>query len=280
MRIEEFHYKISWRARGSLPGHHRSLATGDAIEFRGHAPLLSYPDPRRLDLRASLRDPLEQLQVRVYRQRTSIPVYALADLSASMGYVGHARKLDVLADFTASLGYSTYRTGDSFGFVGGDAQVRRDLLQPLCRTKGAGAAVARRLRDFEPTGSSSTGLLAAASMIIGGPALVFLVSDFHFPLDLLRRLLDALARHRVVPVVLLDSAENEDLPAFGIVRVLDMETRRERTLLLRPRLRESLRATFRRHYDELHSLLLSYGTKPLLVRDRFDADAVTRYFYA
>lgn len=280
MPIEEFHYKIGWRASGSLPGHHRSLAMGEAIEFRGHAPLLSYPDPRRLDPRASLRDPLEQLLVRIYRQRTAIPVYALADLSASMGYVGRTRKLDMLADFIASLGYSAYRSGDSFGFVGGDAQARDDFQQPLCRTKGAGAALAERLRSFQPTGPSSTGLLAATRLIVRGPALVFLVSDFHFPLELLGRLLDALAQHRVIPVVLQDSAESEDLPAFGIARVLDKETHRARTLLLRPRLRENMRASFRRHYEALNSLLLKHGSKPLFVRDRFDADAVTRYFYA
>jgi len=280
MRVEEFHYRLNWRASGAFPGHHRSSQIGEGADFHSYAPLLDHPDPRRLDLRASLRDPMEQLLVRVFRQRTAVPVYAFADLSASMGFAGHARKLDVLAEFTASLGYSAYRSGDPFGFIGCDSTVRYDFYQPLSRAKAAGADVGQRLLALAPVGAGSAGLLEAARLIGGRRALVFLVSDFHFPVTLLRRILGALGRHQVVPVVLIDSTEYDELPAFGIVRVLDPETRQQRTLLLRPSLRRRLRSVFLKHIEDLNHAFAAHGTEALWIRDRFHPDQVTRYFHA
>ncbi len=279
MRVEEFHYRLNWRASGAFPGHHRSTQIGDGVDFYGYAPLLDHPDPRRLDLRASLRDPMEQLLVRVFRQRAAVSVYALADLSASMGFTGRARKLDVLAEFTASLGYSAYRSGDPFGFFGCDSAIRHDFYQPLSRAKAAGADIGQRLLALAPAGAGSAGLLDAARLIGGRRALVFLVSDFYFPVALLGRVLRALARHQVVPVVLIDSIEYDKLPAFGIVRVLDPETGRQRTLLLRPSLRRRLRSMFLNHFETLNRTFVAHGTEALWIRDRFDPDEVTRYFH-
>ena len=130
MHLSEFHYKVPWRAKGLHPGHHRGSVPNGGVEFRGHASLLDKPDPRRLDFRAMLKDPFEQMVVKVYQQKTAIPVYAVVDLSASMGRQNGNRKLNIVADFVASLGYSAYRTGDAFGFIGCDTRVRSEFFQP------------------------------------------------------------------------------------------------------------------------------------------------------
>jgi hypothetical protein len=278
MRVAEFHYRVPWRTRTSHPGHHRSVSAGGGFEFRGHATLLGAPDPRRFDIQASLRDPFEQLVMRVYTQRSAIPVYLIADLSASMGFAGCSRKLDVLADFAVSLGYSAYRTGDPFAFIGCDSRVRGDFLQPLTRAKAAGQAVSTRLRDFVPTASSSRGMLEAPAHMSQSRSLVFLCSDFHFSFDLLGQILAGLARHTVVPLVLWDSLEIE-VPATGIAAVRDAELGRRRTVLLRPALRERINRAFAERGRQLVDCFLACGAKPLFIRDRFDAAEVTRYFY-
>ncbi len=280
MRVEEFHYRLNWRASSALPGHHRSAQIGDGVDFHSHAALFDRPDPRRLDLRASLRDPMEQLLVRVFRQRAAVPVYALADLSASMGFAGRTRKLDLMAEFIASLGYSAYRSGDPFGFVGCDSAVRSEFFQPLSRAKAAGADIAQRLMAMEPTAAGSAGLLDAARLTGARRALVFLVSDFHFPLALLEQALEALGSHQVVPVVLVDSMEFDILPAFGIARVKDAESGQQRTLLLRPSLRQRLRSAFQQRVDSLKQRFAAYGTEAIWIRDEFSPDEVTRYFHA
>lgn len=278
MAVDEFHYQLEWRAKTSYPGHHRSHQQGSGFEVRGHTSILRAPDPRRFDTLASLRDPFEELQVRTYNQRSAIAVYAVADLSASMGFEGRSRKLDVLADFVASLGYSAYRAGDRFAFIGCDSHVRSDFFVPLSRARASGPAVASRLRQFAPAGSNSSGLLDAARQLPKLRSLVFLCSDFHFPVSLLQQVLTALAAHSVIPVVLWDSAEME-VPPSGIALVQDRENGARRTLWLRPALRDKIEANYLERTETLDKCFVSYGLRPLRLIDRFDPEHVTRYFY-
>ncbi len=279
MPIEEFHYQIPWRATGVHPGYHRGKLSDGGFEFRDFTPLLYKPDPRRVDIRASIRDPFEQIVVRIYSQRTAIPVYALADLSASMGYIGSTQKLEMLADFVASIGYSAYRTGDPFGFIGCDSELQHDFLQPLTRRKIIAAELALRLRNFTPQGENANGLLQAPSMMGKQKGLVFILSDFYFPVDLLERLLAALSHHTIVPVVLTGSSESISIPRFGIVRIRDSETGAQRTLMLRPSFRNRIRERFKQQRKALTKLCLTYGIRPLYVTDQFEAQKVTQYFY-
>ena len=130
MDLDEFHYRLTRRARGLRPGLHRGAQHGDGQETVAHVSLLDGRDPRRLDLLASARDPMGRLLVRTARQRTSVPVYLIADLSASMGFRGRVSKLDLLADFTAALARSVYLSGDAFAFLGCDEKLREDFLLP------------------------------------------------------------------------------------------------------------------------------------------------------
>lgn len=278
MAALEFHYRIPWRARGSYPGHHRGSAGSGGFEFRGHAPLGRAPDPRRFDLRASLRDPFGHLQFRVFHQRSSIPVYVIADLSASMNF-GH--KPTILKQFTAASGYSAFRSGDPFGFIGCHRQIVSELFQPLTRARGAGVALSGRLAAFRPDGAVSTALSQASALLTGGRALVFLLSDFYFPIPLLEQTLATLGQHTVIPVIIRDRRETQTdtLPRYGLIRVRDAETGTERTVMLRPALRTKLLRRAEWRETCLNRCFATRGLRPLTLTDRFEADQVTRYFY-
>lgn len=278
--IPEFYYAVPWRASGIHPGSHAGAQAGTSLEFTGHVPFISHPDPRHLDLRASLRDPFGQLMTRTFRQRSAIPVFVLADLSASLGFRGVVAKRDILADFAAACAYSAYRQGDRFGFVGGDEAIRWELFLPCRAHKGAATELHQRLRQWSPAGGSAAGLREAVPHLGRSRALVFLVSDFHWPPEQIAGLLDGLARHDVVPVVLWDSGEFERLPRWGLAYVEDPETGGRRRLLMRPALREKFREAFAARRAELVRLCVMRGRAPFFIVDRFDPDALTRYFYA
>ena len=179
--IREVHYRVGAPVLGHFPGHHRSARGDSGFEFRGHASLLDAPDPRRLDLHASLRDPFGDWRVRIYSQRKSVPVTVVADLSASMSFTGRAPKLAVLADFVESLAWSVWRTGDSFGFVGCDS-----ACAPTCCSRKPARGAGQRSRAgcaLHPAERDARGLLAAPRHLSRQRALLFLVSDFHLPLD-------------------------------------------------------------------------------------------------
>ncbi len=276
--LREIHYRSLAPAQGQFPGAHRSPRGDSGFEFRGHAPLHEAPDARRLDLRASLRDPLGRWLVRVHSQRKSMPVVALVDLSASMGFEGAVRKLDVAADLVASLAWSAGRNGDAFGFVGCDDAVRHDLLLPPTRARGAGQPIAAALRRFTATGHSCRGLLQAAAHLGRQRALVFLVSDFHLPLREVDAVLDSLAAHEVVPVVLWSPQEFGLEARRGLLQVVDPETGRRRVVWWRPALRERWAAAAAQRRAALGECFVRHARKPLYVEGGFDADAASRHF--
>jgi hypothetical protein len=277
-RTEEFHYRVPWRADGARPGFHPSRQSGSGERFHGLAPLLRHPDPRRIDLRASLLDPFGGHAVRVYQQRSSIPVFALVDLSASMEFRGLDRKMNILADFLDSLALSAHRTGDALGIVGCSEKIHPEFSLPLCLHPAMALRLANRLRLFRPMGTNTRGLLDAVRRLPARRTLVFLVSDCHMPLALLKRVMIALGHHDVVPLVLWDAEEQGLEPAFGFRRFRDLESRSEKLLLLRPKLRARLEESYRDRRGRLTHLFLSHGREPLFLDSGFRAESLTRYF--
>lgn len=278
--MRELIYRVHSKAGGLVPGHHRSRGGASGFEFRAHVPLADAPDARRLDLHASLRDPFGGWIVRLHSERRAVPVAVVADLSASMGFVGAQRKLDVLADFCDSLAWSAWRTGDPFGFVGCDEAVRPEFVLPVTRRRGIGPGLARQLRAFEPRGGSARGLRDAARHLPARRSLVFLVSDFHLPLVELRGVLAGLAGHEVVPIVIWQAAEFE-LPArHGLAQVEEPESGRRGWLWWRPALRQRWIAAREERRAALRQIFRAARLAPLFIESAFDPDAVTRHFAA
>jgi hypothetical protein len=278
--IRELHYRIAGAATGLFPGAHRSRSGDGGFEFRGHAALHDAPDVRRLDLHASLRDPFESWIVRLSSERRSIPVALVADLSASMGFEGAQRKLDVLADFTECLAWSAARSGDSFGFVGCDERVQPEFTLPQTRRRGAGLALARALRSQRLRGRSAQALHDAHRHLPARRALVFVVSDFHLPLPDVARVLASLAAHNVVPVVLWQAVEFALSAPHGLAQVREPESGERRWLWWRPALRERWLAEHAARRAALRQVFRAQRLAPLWIEQAFDADVVTRHFLA
>lgn len=278
--VREFHYRVGSLVRGHFPGHHRSARGDGGFEFRGHAFLHDMPDARRLDLRASLRDPFSRWIVRRHSQRQSIPVVMVADLSASMAFSGARDRRQVMADFAESLAWSAWRTGDSFGFIGCDDRVRPDWFLPATRARGMGGDLAARLRAWQPGGRTAAGLAHAHELLGRQRALVFLVSDFHLPLPEAEAVLQSLAGHDVVPVVLWDDHEFDLGPGHGLAPVVDPETGQRRLVWWRPSLRDRWARWQAQRRAALCLLFEAERLRPLFIDGAFDADAVTRHFHA
>lgn len=278
MMIPELHYRFAAATRGHFPGHHRSRHGGNGFEFRGHANLHDAPDARRIDVHASLRDAFGRWIVRLHNQRVSIAVAVVADLSASMGGAGDAHKQGVLADFVESLSLSAWRTGDSFGFVGCDTAVRRDLLLPQTRARGAGTALAASLRTLTLAGRSAHGLREAHWHLPQRRALVFLVSDFHLPLTDASVVLANLALHDVIPVVTWPPGEFDLGVQHGFADVIEPESGQRRWLWWRPALRQRWQAAAQQRRAALVQMFRAHRLSPLFIEGAFDADAVTRHF--
>ena len=272
----EIRYHLPRRAGGQRAGTHRGTAAGAGLEFLTHRNLFDHPDPRRLDLRASMGDLRGDWLVRVNRHRAAITVLVLVDVSASMRF-GERAKLDVAADFVESLGHSAFRLGDAVGMLAFDAAVRDDLHVPPRHGRGVGATMAALLRASASGPGGSAGLHDAALQVGPRPALVFLVSDFMWPLAGLADVLDLLARAHVVPLVAVDPAESEAPARDGLALLRDAETSRQRTLWVRPALRARWRDAALARRAQLDAIFADRGLRPFTLRGAFDADALSEH---
>jgi uncharacterized protein (DUF58 family) len=277
--IKEFSYHISWRSRSRRPGRHKSNQRGMGMEFRGHTTLLSYPDPRRIDIRQTIRDPMEQVYVRIFNQKSATPVFVMCDLSGSMQYGVPHTKLTTAAEITRSVAQSATRNGDPVAFVGFDDELRDEWLTTLSARPHSMLELADRLENHLPSEVGAGALSHSARLLPRERALIFLVSDFHMPLEHLEETLLLMLRHHIVPVVLWNSAEYKDLPEFGITSINDPETGERRTLFLRASYRQRILDTFAARRQAIEDIFMKFDMQPFFVEDTFDADLLSDYFH-
>ncbi len=275
----EFHYRLPQRIGGWRPGSHRGSSLGAGQEFVSHLRLYDRPDPRRLDLRASLRNIQQEWLVRANRQPASIAVHAVVDVSASMSFGSQRGKLAVAAEFVAALGRSTFKVGDSLGMLGFDSRERTDLFVPAMVSRGMGETLAALLRGTAGGAGSAAGLVEATQHLAGRQGLVFIVSDFHWPLAGMSPALDALVHAFVVPVVVWDAAETQPPAHDGLAQLRDVESGAQRTLWMRPRIRQRWLESAHARRTELNQLFASRALRPFYVSERFDSEAMSQYFF-
>jgi uncharacterized protein (DUF58 family) len=266
-------YRLLWQTGSVYPGAHPGQMVGTGPLFKRHEPLVASPDPRRIDLRATVLDPFSGYRVRVYQQLSTVNVYLIADLSASMSY---ASKKSALIRFLLTAAHSALSYGDRFGFIGCAESIIRQWLLPPCLHSGPVTALAEKLNSSAFSGTAA-GLLHASAFLPSSRSLVFLLSDCHFPLEQLREVLATLQFHDVIPLVLWDREEYTGLPEWGLVSFQDMENHSRRTLLMRPALRRKIIDRYRQRQHELRRCFRAFGSEPLFITENYTTQSINRY---
>lgn len=274
------HYQINWKPSGFQPGTKRGLTAGIGDQLRAKVLLRDHPDPRRLDLRASMRDPFERLWVRDFYLNTAFKVIVLLDLSASMGYQGTVNRMQVASDIVQQLAISAYRSSDSFGLYGANEKPIKNATLPPRVNKSAWLWAQQHLARIQPSGKSAAGLLNLVPILPQRRSLVFVVSDFRWPAGHYQQLLKALNHHDVIPMVLQDPAETEALPKRGIASVQDMETGETQFIWMRPSLKQKLLDEQQAQWRKLSAISHRYGVEPFAVNGEFSAARLNQYFMA
>lgn len=270
---ETLFYRLPWQSSSVYPGAHPGQMIGAGQLFKRHEPLIANPDPRRIDLRASVLDPFLGYRVRVYQQQSIINVFVLADMSASMGY---ADKQHTLIQFLLTAANSALGYGDKFGFIGCTDRIQDRWVLPACQHLGSALILVKQLQEFTFTGTA-TGLQDAIAFLPAERSLVFLVSDCHFPVPMLRKVLGSLKTHEVIPLVLWSQDEYLNLPNWGLISFQDMENQATRTLFMRPALRQKIIAAYQQRQNELKHIFRSFGNEPLFITERFNIQTINRH---
>lgn len=267
-------YRPRGRFRSNHVGAHASSEVGGFGVFRDQVPFLRFPDARRIDLRATLRDPFGETHVRRFEQREAVDVYALVDLSASMGFAGAVGRFSVACDICAALAVSTTRIGDRFGLIAGSDTLLDSLHLRATRIRSVAIDAVGKLRRETPAGVTASSLGQAARRLGAARKLVFLISDFRWPQSDIERVFDALALHDVMPVALVDSVEITP-PRWGLLELRDCETGRRRMIVMRPSLQQRWIAAETGRRQRLTHLAAGRARAPIFIEDDFDPHALS-----
>jgi uncharacterized protein (DUF58 family) len=272
-------YRPRGRFRSNHVGSHPSSEVGGFGVFRDQTPFLRHPDARRIDVRATLRDPFGETYVRRFEQRRAIDVYAVVDISASMSFIGASNKFRLVCELCAALAYSATRIGDRFGLIGCDRELRSDVFVPATRSRSAALRAAEQLYAVECKGASVEGFIDAAAILGSSRKLVFLISDFRWPLSFIEHVFERFASHDTIPVVVVDEVE-ETPPRWGLLELMDLETGRRRLTVMRPQLQARWVEQEKKRRELIERLASGRARPSVLLRGAFDPIEFSRRLIA
>ncbi|RLE30553.1 hypothetical protein DRJ54_02455 [Candidatus Acetothermia bacterium] len=248
------------RPRGASVGGHPSPRLGLALEFADHRPYQPGDDFRQIDWAVYARQ--RRLVTKVYSQEVEAPLYLLLDTSRSMAY-GSPAQLGTAARLAAALAFVAYRGLDRFGLQPFSDQLGPAL--PPGRGQGQLSRVLQALAALNPAGRTDFSLLRDWAEAGHEPGLMVVISDFLAPEGVSAALASlALARHQVMALQVL-SPEERAPGLKGLLRLVDVETGRERVISLGDKALRAYRNALAAHNRALADFCLGQGIAYRLV---------------
>lgn len=273
----EIVYHLHRRAGGALPGRHRGRSAGAGLEPFESVAIDRSRGRLRFDIAGSLRDAQRRLLVRVPRQLAAVDVQLAIDTSRSMLASDAPARRWLIAQLARAIGASAVRAGDAFGIVPFAEHIDPGEVHRPVRNRTAVEAAVQRMAHLPFAGRHARGIVELPAHVRRGHGVVFLLSDFLMPLDDLRRAVEPLAGHVLVPLVAWRPDAVDAPLRDGLTRVEDRETGRRRWLWMRPRLRSAIRARSAAHAQSLVTLFARVGARPFFLGDRLDCDALNAH---
>ena len=256
---------VTRRLDGMLSGDHLAIATGPGTEAAGARPYGPGDDARRIDWSLSARS--LSLHVRTTEADRELETILVADRSASLDFgTGQREKREVVLAAVAAFGSLTIRSGNRLGLVvAGGAKIVH--VPPRAGRPGLLAGMAllydtpRREAGPGP-GADLAGALRRVERTQRRRAQIVVVSDFLDAPDWAAPLQRLGMRHQLIAVQVSDPREFE-LPAVGMLSVVDTETGRRLDVQTAPELRARYVAAARRRDGEIRRFLVGSGAERL-----------------
>lgn len=271
---------LSWRLAKAQPdlrmGAHRARLRGPGAVFADTAPLLSFPDPRRLDMRRSLTDPFGGFFVRRFERQTDIVLHMLVDGSASLGSGATSDRQRLAGLMTAGLAHAAVRGGDraALQVVGGDEMLAE---VPPSRRNGIAAEIGYLVAGIMPKGQGISGLCERSAALPMHRILVAIISDFDLSPAQLDQWLEALSPRPILPIWLRDSGLESPSPRFGLAELRDPETGARRTVLTSRKWARAQTLAAQDHRKALRGVFQAHGLAPVEIRDSIQIDRLIEH---
>lgn len=259
---------------GFMHGRHRSLRTGQSLDFAQHRAYQPGDDLRRIDWRLYGRT--DRFYLKTYEAETNADLRVVLDCSRSMDFgTGALTKFEWARALLASLAWLARQQGDRVGFVplGGDT---REIIPPAVRHL---PLVLQAMARTRPDGAVVPGMaLESLSKLAARPGIIAIASDCYDQPETIARAIGNL-RARGQDVILfhvIDAAER-DFPYQAGDTFSDLET--DARLPIDPdAVRDGYRAGLAAHMVELERRLGAEGCDYLVVASDEPLDAALRHW--
>jgi uncharacterized protein (DUF58 family) len=264
--LRRLELEVTRRLDGMLTGDYLALALGPGSEPAGARPYEPGDDARRMDWSLTARALVPH--VRTTDAEREIETWIVADRSASLDFgTAACEKRDLVLAAAAAFGFLTARHGNRLGVLvaGGETVARVPARSGRVSLMAALATLydSPRASGRPAPGADLVSALGRLERSKRQRGQVVIVSDFLEPSnwgDLLARLA---RRHQVVAVHVTDPREFQ-LPAVGMLGVVDPETgRRLHVQTNSPALRARFEAAAAERYEQIRSSVVRSGADHL-----------------
>ena len=275
MKIKQFTYSISWRSRNNRYGNNLSSKIGNDFEYSGSKNFNDHPDLTRIDIKNSITDPYENIYVKTYNLNNPINLVVLCDISSSM-FVSKNNDAMMKA-LSKIIAKSAIDQGDRFGMICFNDSIENNyLLEP-----GNNFQYINKWIDgiiFDTNRNSSNGIKKIDKYLPEEKSLVFLISDFHYSVKKIDRILGQLSNHHVIPIFISSEGEIKKMPNYGFRKFTDSELDLEHEVFLRPSVKDKILSDYEEMKIKIFNTFSKKHLKQIVINGDIDIETIQKYF--
>ena len=275
MKNNQFTYSISWRSRNNRYGNNLSSKIGNDFEYSGSKNFNDHPDLTRIDIKNSITDPYENIFVKTYNLNNPVNLIAICDISSS---VFVAKKNDlVLRELTKIIARSAIEQGDRFSMLCYNDYIKsQNILEPSNNLQYINQWIDSIKLDSVK--SSSDASKEINKYLPDEKSLIFWITDFHYSIDEIEKILNQLSNHHVIPVFISSENEIKKLPKYGFRKFVDSELNIESEVFLRPSVKEKILKEYRDVKETIFHIFSSKQMKQIIIDEKIDIEKIQKYF--
>lgn len=221
-RVRRVEIKTRALTANVFAGQYLSAFKGRGISFSEARIYQPGDDVRAIDWNVTARQ--RQTYVKVYEEERELTVMLLIDVSGSLDFgTQRSTMRDVAAEIAATLAFSAVENGDRVGAILYSDRVEQFIPPATGRQHVLYIVRSLLAAPSERRATRTAEALRFATAAIKRRCIAFVISDFVDADDYARQLSIAARHHDVVPLRLYDQRMAE-LPAVGLVSMVDAET--------------------------------------------------------
>lgn len=225
-KVRKIEIKTKGLSQNIFAGEYHSAFKGRGMTFSEVREYQYGDDIRDIDWNVTARH--NHPYVKVYEEERELTVMLLVDVSGSrnIGAVGEPKR-EMIAEIAATIAFSAIQNNDKIGVIFFSDKVEKFI--PPKKGRKHILFIIRELLDFQPEHSGTDIATAVRYMTdaIKKRCTTFVLSDFIDSHDYYQAFSIANNKHDVTAIQVYDKRDAQ-LPDVGLMRVMDMETGRDR----------------------------------------------------